>query len=722
MKKILFLVLLLAAAMFALAACRGGGNGGDGPVATPTPVVTPPPALTPADPPPPPPAPPGTREYILARAAAMTPAPGSYIVNATITRPDSNMLSSAWSNPAPNAQARVMMGGISTMGRNHVNDFFPNPLVMVDGAWPEITDLPNGDRRYTFTIYTDLVFSDGTPITAYHFGGGLAFAISYQWTSIVPSNFVLPHMAYRGPFLAGEIDVLPSVRIYNERQFSLTKLAEYLPNFWEASANMNVGPSPLHMYGIEAHDNGDGVFLTAIGGGPFTVDALRERVLGGVETFVQHLDPDGNPMYDSDGNPTGEYFTDGLKFRPTVVSGPYMFDSVDVGNGVLTMVANPNFPGTWDGYRPRIERVIWRMTPAPIMVDALATGLAHVAENVNDGTTIGDALDVLVGGGTHTFITYAQNGQLFTQFHVDTGPTQFVEVRQALSFLQDRHAMNEEVGRGFTAVAHGPWSEAWWWHQEAVDRGLYDRVTIYSLNIARAIELLEQGGWNYNADGSAFVQGVDELRHKWVDEWDWGRDEDGEIERIYREGGVAIRSNKVYTGERVLMPLIINWMVRAVDYPFRDALERTFFDNVAYAGGLVIQERSALWSGALSSGYAFAGGRFEMHTLGVTMAITWSPWIQARLDAIPAQNWHQADSPRWRDLAHNIMIQDITTPEGREGFIAAYIDYMEYRTYHAFTLPFNSAVVHDFIPVGLGGWFNTALWAFPEAIQRAYWR
>jgi hypothetical protein len=253
--------------------------------------------------------------------------------------------------------------------------------------------------------------------------------------------------------------------------------------------------------------------------------------------------------------------------------------------------------------------------------------------------------------------------------------------------------------------------------------GLYDRVTIYDLNIPRAIQLLEEDGWNYNADGSPFVQGVDELRHRWVDEWDWGVDANDNIVRVYTDAaGNMVRSNRVYTGERVLMPLEIEWMVRAVAYPFRDALELQIFDNMAYVGGRVIQTRSDTWSAALSSGYRYAGGRFHMHTLGIGMALVWSPWVQASLDAIPAQNWGQTDDPVWRDLADNVRAQEVVTDAGRTAFVEAFIEYMAYRTYQAFALPFNMALVHDFIPADLGNWFNTGVWGFPQAVQRAYWR
>lgn len=736
MKKFVFLTMLLAAVLFVFAACNRGAEEGADPTPAPTPAPAPTP--TPAPPAPGPEADPeplvlAPRDELLARAAAMVPAPGSVLVQGTITRPDSDILSSAWTNPAPNSQMRGLIGGLGTMARNMGDEWFPCPIVMVGGAWPVITDDADGNRTYTFTIYTDNHFSDGTRITAMHYAGGITFGSSSYWIDLIPSRG-MSHILDREAWVDGELDVWPAVRIYDESTFSVTFAAEFLPNVWANSAHKSIGPTPLHMYGVEVRDNGVGTYVTAIGGGPVDADALRTLVLGGEPVMVPSIDPetgeqarnaDGDPVYVSSG-------TDGLRHHPTVFSGPYMFESVDVGNGVLTIVANPYFPGTWDGYRPRIERIVWRLLPSAIMVDAVAAGHADALIDLASADAIENALSMLVGGGTHTFVTYDQWGQLFTQYHVDTGPTQFVEVRQALSMLQDRHAMNELIGRGFTTVAEGPWSSAWWWYQEAAARDLYDRITIFDLNIPEAIRLLEAGGWNYNADGSPFVQGVDTLRHKWVDVWEWGvfpegHDRAGEVQRIYwQEGHTAVetgpntgRSNKVFTGERELMPLIINWMVRAVDYPFRDALELTFFDNVAEVGGLVLQERSADWGTILQSGYRWAE-RYEMHTLGIGFGGVWSPWFNAGLLQIPSQNWAQADSLEWRELGHRIRAGDLGTEAGRDAFIEGFTDYMEYLTYAAYTLPFNMALQHDFVPANLRNWNNTSNWGFGPSVLRAY--
>jgi len=428
-------------------------------------------------------------------------------------------------------------------------------------------------------------------------------------------------------------------------------------------------------------------------------------------------------VYNAAGDPVGAEIGDGLRYNPTIFSGAWMFESVDVGNGVLTVRANPYFPGTWDGYRPRIERVIWRFTPIALLVDALATGEAHVMIDIGAASQLQNAMNTLVDGGTHTFINYEQLGQRLIQFHTDVGPTQFREVRQAIAFMIDRHRINEEAGRGFSSVAHGPFTPAWWWYQEAARLGLYDRLHIYDLNLARAIELLVADGWIYDAAGNPYVGDAvsdpNNIRHKWVDEWHYGTKEDGSIERYtYDADGRRSGSNRVYTGERVLMPFIINWMVSPTPSDGRTALELQFPENLALSGGRLVTDESDAWGSFLQGGYRQQ--RYEMFYLGVGFNPTWAPWSLMSLDWIPNNNWGQVDNPVTREFAERFRPLDVTTEEGREAFALTFIDYMEHLTYEVYSLPTRFSLHFDFIPTWLGGWFNTGLWQLPEAITRAY--
>lgn len=688
-RKLLFFVLLLSLFALAMTACGGSSNeSGDGNVgadATATPTPTPAPTPDPANNQPQ--VAEGTREAILAGIPNV--APYGYIATVAPIRPDANIVG-GWTNPSTNAQARwLMFSGLSPMARNHFNDWFPNPIVSVGGEWPEVIDNADGTRTYRFTVYTLNQFSDGRYITAADYAGAIALFTSPQWAALVPSVGDAHQVVGRNAWRDGEADTFVGVRLYNDSQFSVTISTDYLPNVWAASSDMNWDPFPLHALGVEAHDDGNGVFITGSNRSPLTFEALNLAVNGGsVEYDVDEygeiiLGPDGSPVLVGG---------DGFRFNPTVFLGPYMFHSVDVGAGTLTVVANPYFPGTWDGFRPRIETVIWRHVPIPLIVDALADGEVHMHVGMRGGEVLQNAFSRLIDAPnpTHTFINYDQHGQNMIQFHSDYGPTQFRAVRQAMSHLIDRYAWNELVGRGFSTVPHGPYGASWWWYQEAMLRGLRDRLTIYDFNISRAIELLEADGWNYTATGDPFVgpgDGDSNIRHKWVD------------------------------GE--LMPLEIRWSVTSDASPGRDYLNLQLPDNMAYAGMRLVENRYAAPFQFMQSNTL---DRYNMFLLGIGKPLVWMPWWLFSPDQIPQSNWGQVDCPVVYEYSHRLRVVDITTPEGHEAFIEAFMDLMALLTYEAFTIPMSMARDHDFIPLWLGGWFNTGVWSFNDAIQRAYIR
>jgi peptide/nickel transport system substrate-binding protein len=685
MKKFLLVVLLLFVAIFAMAACRGDGDAAEEVSVEVTPTPTPAPPTTP-----PPEVPIGGRELILAGIPDIEPS--GYVVFGSGTMGDANIMWPAWTNPAPNSQARVLMfEGLDTMSRNPLNEFFPNPIVMVDGAFPQIIDNADGSRTYRFTIYTDNPFSDGRLITAYDYAGFIAFLTSPQWGLLIPNVTHAPEIAGRYDWVNGHADTLTGVRVYNESEFSVTIRAEYLPFIWEIESYMNWGPYPLHALGVEAHDDGNGVFLTGIGRVPLTNEALAAAVNGGTYTFVEiRVNEETGEEYEFD---TGMIMGDGFRFRPTVFVGPYMFYDFDPSTRQITLVANPLFPGTWDGHRPRIQHVIFRRVPTPLIVDALVSGEIDMVVGQGGGATINEMLERAVGGGTHSFESYNRHGFGFINFHVDHGPTQFTSVRQAIKWLIDRDTFAEMFTLGHGVVNHGPYGLGWWYAQEAINRGMYERLIMYTYNRTRAIEILEADGWVYDAQGNAFVGpgnwATGNIRHRWVD------------------------------GE--LMPLEIQWATFAPEDGNRitEIIDVLLPGPLEYAGISLIAYRT---SDALSHLQRAINPEpeFHMFNLGMTLNPLFTPWFTYCITQIPNPNWMYVDDARALYYATRIRFMEVVTEAGRDEFIEAFIDLMEVLNYEVFQIPLYVDIWFDFIPNRLRNWHNSSLWGFPHAIQRAY--
>ncbi|MCL2363898.1 MAG: ABC transporter substrate-binding protein [Defluviitaleaceae bacterium] len=724
MKKLLFLVALLAASLFFMAACNrdnddNGYDPGPGTAATTAPVANVPDAtMAPIDSP---------------DAPAGDQVRGNYVVVRATILPDNNIAWANWGNPAVNGQMRdLIWGGRGTLVANMYDELFANPSVMVGGQMPTRTVLDNGDVRFHFHIYTTNVFSDGTPITAEHYAGNIAFLISPQWNAATPGgNTAFMDISGRLAWLEGEANVLTGVRLYDDANFSVTIRAEGFPMIWEDAAFASYAPFPLFAFGVEAHDDGEGVFLTGPGGVTLTNEMLNIAVHGGEISYrvdqrglydendeplmEEAYDADGEPLYrainDEDGEPTGEYERvmvrvtedwvrddlppvggDGFRFAPTVFVGPYVFHSVDTGAGHLQVQRNPRFGYTWDNFSPRIEYIIWREVPDPTLVDALAAGEVHMTVGQGQGQIINNALDMLVAGGTHNFTNYDRPGYGLIQFHTDTGPTQFTAVRQAFKWLIDRDVFGEMFTEGHGSTAHGPYANSWWWTQEARDAGMYDRLIMYTLNVPMAISLLEADGWNYTADGEPFVgpgRWSDmHIRHKWVD------------------------------GE--LMPLRIDWATFTSPNRITDIINVLLPGPMEEAGFYLNEVRYAAPTALMMRQGEAEGVRYNMFNLGLTFTGAWAPWLTFSPDSIPAGNWGQVDMPHVMEAAYRIRNINDPTGDGRADFIEAFIEFMVVMNYEVTMIPLYVDIWFDFVPYWLGDWNNNALWGFAAAIQRAY--
>lgn len=617
-----------------------------------------------------------TRAEIVANRDAVTPS--GQIIFGSATQSDPNIMA-GWTNIATNNHARILMfEGLGTAVSNPDREFFPNPMVMVGGNYPEIRDNADGSRTYTFEIYTDNRFSDGTFVTAYHYVGNIAFHLSPQWRLLVPSLTMFPELYGRLAFIDGDTNYLAGLRVYNDSTFSVTVGADFLPFVWEVASFMNMHPFPIHALGVAVHDSENGVYLTNLEGGTLTADAVALAVNGGAPQFA--LDEYDEPTDTIIGG-------DGFRFAPSVTVGPYRFGSFDSSTFQITLHTNPYFVGTWDGFLPRIETVIIRHTPQGQLIDALAGGEIDMVVGQGGGETINGMINGAVANGTHTFERYMRNGYGLIQFHVDHGATGFRSVRQAIKWLIDREEFAEMFTHGHGVVNHAPYGSAQWFAMEAYERGMLEQLILYTYNPARAIQILEADGWIYNAAGEPFVS-LDESS-----------------DSMANAGANNFRHKRLDDG--TLMSLDIYWCT-FVENAITDVIDTLLPGPMSYVGMNLIDYRTPI---ALQHMTRSINGidnpEHGMFNLGLSHAVIWSPWFVYSPDFPGTHNWAFSswDNPEHVavfEAAERLRFMEVVTDAGRSEFVDAFMDLMILLNYEVFIIPLYVDIWFDFFPTNLG--------------------
>ena len=267
----------------------------------------------------------------------------------------------------------------------------------------------------------------------------------------------------------------------DERTFSVTIDAENLPFYYEL-ALASVGPTKLSFWTddtMDIKDDGNGCYFTK----DFTKEAYENRINAARREIP----------------------------RPS--SGPYILKSYDEASKTAVLEINPKFKGNWEGQKASIQTLIYKKVTSETAMDELATGSVDLLTGFGEGSVIQAGLDLVDAGG-FSYSAYPRAGYGKLHFACDIGPTQFVEVRQAIAHLLDRNDFAKSFTGGFGSVVNGPYGEAFWFYQETKDE-LNEKLDSYSYSLDRAIELLEQGGWVYDKDGNEYKEGV---RYKKLDD------------------------------------------------------------------------------------------------------------------------------------------------------------------------------------------------------------
>ena len=564
-----------------------------------------------------------------------------------------------WSNLVANANAKELIYGYSTIIYTKDDEFLIDPVVVKSF---ETTNNSDGGKTYTFEINTNLTYNDGTKITAKDYVFSYLFDCSPQLRELGAHRYT-SYDVYQGfeAYNSGASKIFSGIRLLGEYKFSLT-VAPYDsygdPNFpfWYEISYANSGPTPLHVLapGCDVIDNGQGAEIT----GPYTLALLQSTVDNG---------------------------STGYRYTPMVTCGPYNFVSYDASAYMITLETNEKYLGSGpDLDKPKIKTIVLYQVSQATAVDALGAGTIDLLIQHAGGEFINQGLN-LVDADKAGYITYSRNGFGKITFHCDWGPTQFPEVRRAIAYSMDREAFVRLYTGGFGIIVHSRIGSAQW--MLADNRAALDRdLTVYTLNLQKAREELEAGGWIFNAQGGPYTSGT---RYKRMD--------DGS-----------------------LMALVIEWF--SPDSNAIGEMLSTFITDNAKSVGMEIRQE---WGDSTAFGNAIYGNgskRYNMINGGSGFNILDSPWYYYTTERDTFADVGGYNTNFIADVELDRYTQEMrnTTPGDRASFSRSWLNFVKRFNLILPDLPLYSDEYYDFFNPKLKGFARNALYPWTAAIIDAW--
>ena len=389
----------------------------------------------------------------------------------------------------------------------------------------------DGTKTFTFRLADDLVFSDGSPITAENYLvsllAGSGKVIKEAGGSDAAGLALVGYEDFHAYEGEGEPVPFSGVRLLDPHTFSVTVKEEYA-NYYYALRYGAFTPAPLSLYldGCKIKDDGQGAYIEKC----FYEKTEKNGVIG--FTHAAKITENLN-----------EVSADKFPY-----SGPYFVENYDKSAKTVVLKRNERYKGDVRG-EATIDRISYVKIVSETQLDQLKKGRVDVLAGITGGEETKAAL-ALVDNARFKETHYDRAGYGKLAFRSDFGPTQFLEVRRAVMHTIDRSEFAQTFTGGYGSVVHGPYytgSEAYLAVKDTI------KLNKYEYSVDKAKEELKAGGWSYNADGSAYDENKGGVRYKKLSGY----------ELSYNNLAFSATDNKYKTVKvdgAYYMPLVINWM------------------------------------------------------------------------------------------------------------------------------------------------------------------
>ena len=351
-----------------------------------------------------------------------------------------------------------------------------------------------GNRTYMLAIQQGLTYSDGTPITAADYAFSILLSVAPQVRELGGDTENYAWIPGVKEYRDGTAQAVDGVHVLSEYMLAVTVSAEWLPFFYELGL-LWCYPMPMHLIapGCSLTEGEEGVHIS----GEFTTDLLRETLLNEKTGYVSH---------------------------PQAVSGPYQLISFNKETATAEFVINNAYIGNRDGILPTMERLTVVPVSNDTMMEELAAGKIGLLNKVTLSDSVLQGIG-LVGTQNYAFESYPRTGMSFISFNCEKETVSSEAVRQAMAMCLDKEGLVSEylgsmgtpvkgyygIGQWMFPMTRGMIPDAW---IEAAGEGVswddmtLDGVTEYTLDPEAARTLLDMAGWNLNADGEPWNEGI----------------------------------------------------------------------------------------------------------------------------------------------------------------------------------------------------------------------
>ncbi len=475
-------------------------------------------------------------------AASVKDGEANSVILGSSTDLSGSFRNSSWgkTNPASSdLDIQNMTTGFSTMMSNKEGAYVWNEYAIAETPASVVNE--DGSLTFTIKLKQDMVFSDGSKITAKNYIAAILanstdVAVAAGGTGASGQTLVGydAFKAYNGTNDGADVEGVKAskyfsgIKLIDDYTFSVTYLADYA-SYYYVTTYAAFSPNPMALY------LGDNDLIVAADGS-----------VGIADGFYTKVEKDGAQVY-----AMADVIVNNLKWNSALpYSGPYVVSGYDESTLTATLTLNDKYPGDSTRGKPSIQTISYVKMVSETQTDMFKTGQIDVLAGITGAAETKAALALLEEepdkfAETH----YDRAGYGKIGFRADFGPTGMLEVRQAIMYTINRPEFAQTFTGGYGAVVHGPYYTG-----SAAYKAVENEINLnqYAYSADSAISVLEEAGWIYNEKGETYVKGTDAIRYKKLSGY----------EKTLENLNFATVDGKYKTvkinGE-YYMPLAINW-------------------------------------------------------------------------------------------------------------------------------------------------------------------